>query len=150
MTFAIGSRRTFPTWNILAYNAIGGSGDELYGVEPVSYYIRNLTLNMSIAWPLAVAAPILWLRETIYTLGHISEKTVRTGILMLPSVLWLGVLFSRPHKVPYRPVFLLCACIEFFSLSFKLKILAFFCRRSGLFTPFTHCWPSWRPTLSLR
>lgn len=102
--FEIGTHRTFPTWNILAYNAIGGSGDELYGVEPMSYYIRNLTLNMSISWPLAVAAPILWFRESMYSPGSISEKTVRTGVLILPSVLWLGILFSRPHKVLQQPV----------------------------------------------
>jgi alpha-1,2-mannosyltransferase len=104
MLSVIGTHRTFPTWNILAYNAIGGSGDELYGVEPASYYVRNLTLNMSISWPLAVVAPILLLREILYSLGNISKETFRTGVLILPSMLWLGILFSRPHKVLDEPV----------------------------------------------
>lgn len=91
--------RTFPTWNILLYNAIGGSGDELYGIEPMSYYIRNLALNMNISWPLAAAAPILLLREYLYTMGSVSEKTKRTAVLFVPVLIWLTVLFSRPHKV---------------------------------------------------
>ena len=89
--------RTFPTWNILAYNAIGGNGDELYGIESASYYIRNLALNMNISWPLAVAAPVLLLRE--YTYGFSSSEIISKGTLFLPAIIWLCVLFSRPHKV---------------------------------------------------
>ena len=91
--------RTFPTWNILLYNAIGGRGDELYGIEPMSYYVRNLALNMNISWPLAAAAPILLLRESLYSMGNISLKTKNTAVIFLPVITWLSVLFSRPHKV---------------------------------------------------
>ena len=35
-----------PIWNIFVYNATAG-GDELYGVEPLSYYIKNLLLNFN-------------------------------------------------------------------------------------------------------
>lgn len=31
---------TLPWLNILMYNALAGSGDELYGVEPASYYLK--------------------------------------------------------------------------------------------------------------
>ena len=81
------------------YNAIGGSGDELYGIEPMSYYVRNLALNMNISWPLAAAAPILLLRESLYSMGNISLKTKNTAVIFLPVIIWLSVLFSRPHKV---------------------------------------------------
>ena len=93
------NNRTFPTWNILLYNAIGGSGDELYGIEPMSYYIRNLALNMNISWPLAAAAPILLLREFLYSAGDVNVKTKNTAVMFLPVIIWLSVLFSRPHKV---------------------------------------------------
>lgn len=36
-----------------------GRGDELYGVEPASFYVKNLVLNTSISFPLAVALPFL-------------------------------------------------------------------------------------------
>ena len=35
---------TFPPLNIALYNALSGSGDELYGVEPPMYYLKNLLL----------------------------------------------------------------------------------------------------------
>lgn len=44
-------------YNVL--DAGEGRGDELYGVEPVSYYVKNLFLNTSIAFPLALALPLL-------------------------------------------------------------------------------------------
>ena len=46
---------TSPTYNIFTYNAAGG-GDELYGVEPVSYYVKNLLLNLNAAAPLGLLA----------------------------------------------------------------------------------------------
>ncbi|KAL7485508.1 hypothetical protein ACHAW6_011959 [Cyclotella cf. meneghiniana] len=36
-----------PIWNIFSYNARAG-GDELYGVEPLSYYVKNLALNFNL------------------------------------------------------------------------------------------------------
>lgn len=86
----------------MLYNAIGGSGDELYGVEPASYYVLNLVLNMGLAWPLAVLLPVVLvaslpvraLRETV------APQLLGTGaVLVGQAALWLAVLFSRPHKV---------------------------------------------------
>eukprot|EP00531_Pseudo-nitzschia_arenysensis_P005771 CAMPEP_0116129956 /NCGR_PEP_ID=MMETSP0329-20121206/8200_1 /TAXON_ID=697910 /ORGANISM="Pseudo-nitzschia arenysensis, Strain B593" /LENGTH=78 /DNA_ID=CAMNT_0003624257 /DNA_START=232 /DNA_END=465 /DNA_ORIENTATION=- len=39
-------RLVSPSLNILVYNTQAG-GDELYGVEPLSYYIKNLLLNFN-------------------------------------------------------------------------------------------------------
>ena len=40
----------FPAANIFLYNLFGGGGgdaDKLYGVEPASYYINNILLNLN-------------------------------------------------------------------------------------------------------
>ena len=42
----------FATWNLIAYNVLGqggdGHGSDLYGVEPFSYYVKNLVLNFNV------------------------------------------------------------------------------------------------------
>lgn len=89
--------------NILLYNAIGGSGDELYGIEPASYYIRNLFLNMSLAWPLALMAPVVLLVRGVLSgearKAVASQETGMGAVLLTQVAIWLLVLFSRPHKV---------------------------------------------------
>ena len=129
--------RTFPTWNILLYNAIGGSGDELYGIEPMSYYVRNLALNINISWPLAAAAPILLLRESLYSMGNISLKTKNTAVIFLPVIIWLSVLFTRPHKVSrvshniaVNPLFLFNTDMK---KHYFIFALTFFCSHFFLF-----------------
>lgn len=44
-------------YNVL--DAGEGRGDELYGVAPASFYVKNLFLNTTVAFPLAVALPFL-------------------------------------------------------------------------------------------
>lgn len=56
-------------YNVL--DAGEGQGDELYGVEPASFYVKNLFLNTTVAFPLAIALPFLAL--VIYPL---SDKVV--------------------------------------------------------------------------
>lgn len=49
-------------WWCRKYNVLDageGRGDELYGVEPASYYLKNLFLNTSVAFPLALGLPFL-------------------------------------------------------------------------------------------
>lgn len=95
-------RITSPTVNILMYNVwplSNGGGDELYGTAPAGYYVRNLLINMGVSWPLAIACPVMTLREIIslrlssWNKGRTLSITLQTCVL-----LWLGVLFSRPHK----------------------------------------------------
>ena len=76
-----------PTVNIFTYNAAGG-GDELYGTEPLSYYVKNLLLNLNIVAPLGMIAVPLCLLGRRYTI---------MGILS-PLLLWLAITFPRPHK----------------------------------------------------
>ena len=79
----------FSTWNILKYNIQGG-GDELYGVEPLSFYIKNLLLNFNYASFIGILLTpiILMLRK-------------KWGIfykVLLPMYLWIGITFTRNHK----------------------------------------------------
>ena len=69
---------TLPLLNVLRYNAVEG-GDELYGVEPASYYVKNLALNVT---------PVILL---LFLGGSLSRHA-------LPGGLWLLTLFARPHK----------------------------------------------------
>ncbi|KAL3912155.1 MAG: hypothetical protein SGARI_001303 [Bacillariaceae sp.] len=47
-----------PVWNILIYNTASG-GDELYGVEPFSYYVKNLILNLNYVALVGIGAGLL-------------------------------------------------------------------------------------------
>jgi alpha-1,2-mannosyltransferase len=80
-----------PTWNIFAYNA-GGSGDELYGIEPVSYYVKNLLLNLNLVAPLGLLAlPI----QLLSTKCHKDWNVVT----MLSCIyVWMAITVPRPHK----------------------------------------------------
>jgi hypothetical protein len=102
--FHMYGKTTSPLWNILQYNAIGGKGDELYGVEPAAYYIRNLFLTMGIAWPLASVAPILILCSLLLKIKSQKEfqNEMHQLVLCAPVILWLALLFRRPHKVSPR------------------------------------------------
>lgn len=44
-------------YNVL--DAGEGRGDELYGVEPATFYVKNLFLNTTVAFPLALVLPFL-------------------------------------------------------------------------------------------
>ena len=108
--------RTSPPFNILLYNALGGRGDELYGIEPASYYLKNLLLNLGPVFPLACLLPTIvifrWfafaaasIRKSSLKLSQGQRKTrvsdEASCILVLCACvfLWLLTLLSRPHKV---------------------------------------------------
>jgi alpha-1,2-mannosyltransferase len=79
-----------PILNILIYNTHAG-GDELYGVEPLSYYIKNLLLNFNYVAPVGLVGAIVplltWMRWW------------KDGwALILPLYLWIAIVAPRPHK----------------------------------------------------
>jgi len=100
-----------PIWNIFVYNATAG-GDELYGVEPLSYYVKNLLLNFNVVGLLGILSlPILlgrkllassFPRTTLFCLGDghfTSGASDSLKILMLvPMYIWMAIVFPRPHK----------------------------------------------------
>lgn len=93
--------RTSPTMNILLYNA-GGNGDNLYGIEPASYYIKNLILNLGLSFLIFLLYPLIFVFK-LFKLMTSQKHNLNDYIIKLTvpaSVyLWLGLLFSRPHKV---------------------------------------------------
>lgn len=86
-------RWTMATYNIFSYNAQGG-GDELYGVEPISYYIKNAMLNFNYMAGLALLVlPVCSLRRLV---GHALPTPLVTMTASLYG--WLAVVGHRPHK----------------------------------------------------
>mmetsp|Transcript_4555 Transcript_4555/g.12676 ORF Transcript_4555/g.12676 Transcript_4555/m.12676 type:complete len:595 (+) Transcript_4555:111-1895(+) len=83
-------RWTSATLNIFTYNAAGG-GDELYGVEPASYYVKNLLLNWNIVAPLGLCVLPLVIFSQKKNLNEIA-------IMVAPLYLWLAITVPRPHK----------------------------------------------------
>ena len=79
-------RLVSPTWNILLYNTKAG-GDELYGVEPFSYYVKNLILNFNYAILGIFSLPVL-----------LSKRRDALLVTLSPMYLWLFVVAPRPHK----------------------------------------------------
>jgi len=82
-------RWTSPTANIFRYNAAAG-GDELYGTEPVSYYVKNLLLNLNLLAPLGLLAlPIRLLS---------GRRDYQVIVMMSSIVAWMAITVPRPHK----------------------------------------------------
>lgn len=113
-------RLVSPSWNILLYNTKAG-GDELYGVEPLSYYMKNLVLNFNyVALVGAVGvSPLCWF-------GFSSSTWPEGWSLMAALYLWIGLVFPRPHKeerflYPIYPCLCLGAAIV--SVSFTQGVL---------------------------
>jgi len=79
-----------PTWNILIYNTKAG-GDELYGVEPWTYYIKNLMLNFNyVLVGITGVLPLFVLKQ--------NRSFQQLLILLFPMYVWLLVVGPRPHK----------------------------------------------------
>jgi hypothetical protein len=123
--------RTIPFWNILTYNT-GNRGDELYGIEPASYYVKNLLLTTGLAVPFAsfvlVAEPVQYVISMIMPKGKLLPNHMDGYMLTIyvACALWLGVLFSRPHKeerflYPAYPLLAFAAARSFLNLLHLLK-----------------------------
>mmetsp|Transcript_42946 Transcript_42946/g.103931 ORF Transcript_42946/g.103931 Transcript_42946/m.103931 type:complete len:583 (+) Transcript_42946:108-1856(+) len=79
-----------PIWKILIYNTKAG-GDELYGVEPWTYYIKNLLLNFNyVVVGVTGVLPLFVLKQ--------DRRIQQLLILLLPMYAWLLVVAPRPHK----------------------------------------------------
>lgn len=75
--------------NIVYYNALSSETDStLYGVEPWSFYAKNLVLNLNLCALLApLALPLLALR-----------KQWLMFFVCASSMVWLGFMLVLPHK----------------------------------------------------
>lgn len=123
--------RTIPFWNILTYNT-GNRGDELYGIEPASYYVKNLLLTTGLALPFAsfvlVAELVQYIISMIIPKGKLLPNHMDGYMLTIyvACALWLGVLFSRPHKeerflYPAYPLLAFAAARSFLNLLHLFK-----------------------------
>jgi alpha-1,2-mannosyltransferase len=101
-----------PIANILVYNAKEG-GDELYGVEPASYYLKNLLLNFSYAALLGLLAlPV----ASVMRLLDRPWPVPLVVACVAPLYLWLSIVVPRPHKeerflFPIYPALCVCAAM---------------------------------------
>jgi len=111
-----------PTWNIFVYNTGWGredgiNRDELYGVDDVLYYVKNLVLNWNVLALCSVCSlPLLLVQGLVERIGNkrmtstvaatagTTATTTTTSlsssmlIALLPMYLWMATVFSRPHK----------------------------------------------------
>ncbi len=122
-----GISRTFPTLNIFLYNAVGNNtGDELYGIEPVSYYVKNLLLTTGICWPLTIVSiPIV---VVDYLLSKRIDLNSELFAMFVSLGLWLGIMFSRPHKeerflYPIYPLIIYIASVTIVSSISIVEVL---------------------------
>eukprot|EP00884_Botryococcus_braunii_P000529 jgi/Botrbrau1/10477/Bobra.0133s0083.1 len=53
-------RWTVSLWNFIRYNVVGGGDSALYGIEARDFYLRNGALNLNLALPLGLLAPIVF------------------------------------------------------------------------------------------
>ncbi|KAK8815438.1 hypothetical protein WA158_003650 [Blastocystis sp. Blastoise] len=95
---------TFPCLNIVLYNVLKvGGGSELYGVEPWSYYLKNLLINFNIIAVLAFIFPIIYILVSLY---HWIQKTpfksnspVGINIIYYGiCYIFMGIFFTQEHK----------------------------------------------------
>ncbi|CAJ0606550.1 unnamed protein product [Cylicocyclus nassatus] len=124
-------KRVLAPLNIVLYNVFSGHGPDLYGVEPLSYYIKNLVLNWNIAAILAPLAIPLSSLNYLCSWKALNEHK-KWGIPVHPSYwrhysslfllfaslsAWCIIFFNQPHKeerflFPVYPLIALMAAVS--------------------------------------
>lgn len=107
--------------NIVLYNVFGGEGEgpEIFGVEPLSYYILNLLLNFQFVLPLAALGVLI----NPFITTHAKQFS---AIVSSQLLIWCGIFFSQPHKeerfmYPIYPLITLSAAISVSKLTSFVK-----------------------------
>ncbi|CAL1543598.1 unnamed protein product [Lymnaea stagnalis] len=101
--------------NIVLYNVISGHGPELYGIEPLSYYIINGFLNFNFAYFLALGSlPFLVITSWFQRPNSLAMSTIYLSLA--PMYIWILIFFTRPHKeerflFPIYPFFAMAAAL---------------------------------------
>lgn len=110
--------------NIVMYNVFPSNpngGPDLYGTEPLSYYLINCVLNFNILVPVFTAAvAFIIFADKLYV-----DKTSTTNlklrnsfmVILFAVFLWVLIFFTRPHKeerflYPIYPLFLIIASVS--------------------------------------
>lgn len=87
--------------NIVLYNVFSGGskGPNIYGVEPWTFYIRNLALNFNVWFLLALLALPSLLFQHFIRQKSVSRQTLLRGVVFVsPFYLWLAIFTLQPHK----------------------------------------------------
>jgi len=73
-------------WNIVKYNALGGgggNGSELYGVEPPTFYVKNLFLNFNVVFLFSLFSVVVRdfsvCRSNVEGVGSTSDDNLMTS-----------------------------------------------------------------------
>ncbi|KAG7830846.1 hypothetical protein KL920_001437 [Ogataea angusta] len=120
---------SFVPLNIVLYNVLYSdekTGPNIFGTEPLTYYIYNLLLNFNFVLPLAVLGILSPVAFEKFNLKQI--KTVQAPIL-----LWCAIFFSQPHKeerflYPIYPLITLSASFSISQISQIFGKTYFFAR----------------------
>lgn len=88
-------RPTLATFNVIIYNTSLGSNlvgaSVLYGVEPWTFYFKNLFLNFNLAFVLALVSPVLLLFKS-------TPNRTLLGCIVAGFFGWFVLMTSQPHK----------------------------------------------------
>jgi alpha-1,2-mannosyltransferase len=109
--------------NIVLYNVFpeDGAGPNVFGTEPVSFYISNLLLNYNVAFLLLLSFPLLAVIDILISSVSGQKSTslldeMAPYVYFSPCLLWLGVFFNQSHKeerflVPVYPLIALIGAV---------------------------------------
>ncbi|CAM9014136.1 unnamed protein product [Wickerhamomyces anomalus] len=89
--------------NIVLYNVVfadENAGPNIFGVEPLSYYIINLLLNFHLLAILGyIGVALVPLLSSIISISKNNKlSSLETLTILSPIVVWSGIFFSQPHK----------------------------------------------------
>ena len=88
------------SWNIVKYNIFSSTGGpDLYGVEPWTFYFKNLSLNFNLWFVLALLAlPLFLIQKLFFRSAQGFQSGLRTFVFISPFYMWLGIFTLQPHK----------------------------------------------------
>ncbi len=100
---------TVVPWNIVKYNVFPDPqrGPELYGTEPVHFYLSNLLLNFNVLVPFALAAlPALAATYRFdnkrlgerYKFVDQTSPYVLLAVRLAPFYIWTAIMTAQKHK----------------------------------------------------
>lgn len=112
----------FVPFNIVLYNVftVEGEGPDIFGVEPLSYYILNLLLNLNVVFILGYLGAVVN--------PYISEKKYRATFgSSVPILVWSFIFFRQPHKEErfFYPIYSL-VCLS--AATFTTEVCNFVCQ----------------------
>lgn len=88
-------------WSIIKYNIFGGQsrGPDLFGTEPIDFYLRNLLLNFHVWFVLAFLAAPLMILQFWTAPKEISRLALLRGFTFTtPFYMWLVIFSTQEHK----------------------------------------------------